>query len=111
MERMGGRRLLSRPEEQENDECRMTNDEEGEDAERATPNWNRGPAYAKALRRGGQRSETKTIIIFMRSYPKPHNQIVFAQAKRAIIITNPNDTDFVSSLFEGQRWMERISSP
>jgi len=42
----------------------------------------------------------ETVVFFMRADPKPGDDVTFAQAKRAIVLSNPNDKNTVSTFLK-----------
>ena len=76
----------------------MTNDEMGRPSRGKA-----GSAKSKAAREeeGGQGClESKPVILFVRSDPKPHDEIALAQAKRTVTVSYAHDTYSVSPLFK-----------
>ena len=51
------------------------------------------------------------VIIFVRTDPKPHDEIAVLLCDRAIMIADSHRPDVSDKGLEMQRWMERVTKP
>jgi len=56
-------------------------------------------------------SKPKAVVILMCADPEPGDDVTFANADSAVVVTDSHDTDSVAPFFESKRGMMRVLLP